>query len=264
MTEGARVVMPEVTEAAGKKRNGGCHGRLPSVKICGVTGLEMARDIVEAGPDCIGFVFAPSRRQVPPADVRGWLARLEEERGKLPLTVGVFARPRREELDAVLAEADLDAVQLIADHDPDLLAWLKSRHEVQVWLTMPIAGAEPDGDRTAAAQTMLRRMQHSIDAVLLDTHDPSQGGGTGRTFDWTVIPDYRSLAGEFGLPLYVAGGLNPDNVGRLLAGSRIDGVDVSSGVETDGLKDIRKVTAFIERVRAHGTDTDEGNGGGIA
>lgn len=256
--------MPELMQEAGKKRNGGGHGRPPSVKICGVTGLEMARDIVGAGPDFIGFVFAPSRRQVSPADVRGWLARLEKERVKLPLTVGVFARPRREDVDAVLAEARLDAVQLIADHDPDLPAWLKSRHEVQVWLTVPIAGTEQGGNRTAAAQAMLRRMQQSIDAVLLDTHDPSQGGGSGRAFDWTVIPDYRSLAGELGLPLYVAGGLNPDNVGRLLAGSRIDGVDVSSGVETDGVKDIRKVTAFIERVRAHGTDTDEGNGGGNA
>lgn len=256
--------MPELMQEAGKKRNGGGHGRPPSVKICGVTGLEMARDIVGAGPDFIGFVFAPSRRQVSPADVRGWLARLEKERVKLPLTVGVFARPRREDVDSVLAEARLDAVQLIADHEPDLPAWLKSRHEVQVWLTVPIAGTEQGGNRTAAAQAMLRRMQQSIDAVLLDTHDPSQGGGSGRAFDWTVIPDYRSLAGELGLPLYVAGGLNPDNVGRLLAGSRIDGVDVSSGVETDGVKDIRKVTAFIERVRAHGTDTDEGNGGGNA
>lgn len=256
--------MPELTEEARKKRSGGGHGRPPSVKICGVTGLEMARDIVGAGPDCIGFVFAPSRRQVSPADVRGWLARLEEERVKLPLTVGVFARPRREDVDAVLAEARLDAVQLIADHDPDLPAWLKSRHEVQVWLTVPIAGPEQGGNRAAAAEPMLRRMRHSIDAILLDTHDPSQGGGSGRAFDWTVIPDYRSLAGELGLPLYAAGGLNPDNVGRLLAGSRIDGVDVSSGVETNGIKDIRKVSAFIERVRAYGTDTDEGNGGGTA
>ncbi|MEB9895863.1 phosphoribosylanthranilate isomerase, partial [Bacillus cereus] len=199
-----------------------------------------------------------------PADARGWLARLEEEGAKLPLTVGVFARPRREEVDAVLTEVRLDAVQLIADHDPDLPAWLKRRHEVQVWLTVPIARAEPGGSRMAAAEAMLRRMRHCIDAILLDTHDPSQGGGSGRTFDWTVIPHYRSLAGELGLLLYAAGGLNPDNVGTLLAGGRIDGVDVSSGVETEGIKDIRKVSAFIERVRAYGTDTDEGNGGGAA
>lgn len=258
--------MLELTKEAGKRRDGGDHEQPPSVKICGVTGLEMARDIVRVEPDCIGFVFAPSRRQVSPADVRGWLARLEEEHAKLPLTVGVFGRPRWDEVEAVLSEARLDAVQLIADHDPDLPAWLKSRHDVQVWLTVPIAGAEQaeGGNRTAAAESMLRRLRHSIDAVLLDTHDPSQGGGSGRTFDWTVIPDYRSLAGELGIPLYVAGGLNPDNVGRLLEGSRIDGVDVSSGVETEGQKDIHKVTAFIERVRAYGTDTDDGNDGGAA
>ncbi|MDU5140582.1 MAG: phosphoribosylanthranilate isomerase [Paenibacillus dendritiformis] len=256
--------MPGMAEEAGMKRVGGGHNQAPSVKICGVAGLEMAREIVGAGPDCIGFVFAPSRRRVSPADVRGWLARLEEEGAKLPLTVGVFARPRREDVDAVLTEAPLDAVQLIAGHDPDLPAWLKGRHKVQVWLTVPIAGAEPGGNRMAEGEAMLRRMRHSIDAILLDTHDPSQGGGSGRTFDWTVIPGYRSLAEELGLPLYAAGGLSPDNVGRLLAGGRLDGVDVSSGVETEGVKDIRKVTAFIERVRAYGTDTDEENGGGAA
>ncbi|GAC41845.1 phosphoribosylanthranilate isomerase [Paenibacillus popilliae] len=258
--------MPGVSEETGIKRYGGGHERPPSVKICGLTGLKMAREIVAAEPDCIGFVFAASRRRVPPADVRGWLARLQEEGVRLPLTVGVFARPQREEVDEVLAEVPLDAVQLIADHDPYLPAWLKSRHEVQVWLTVPIAGPEQGGNRAAMVEPMLRCMRHSIDAMLLDTHDPSQGGGSGRTFDWTVIADYRSLAGEIGLPLYVAGGLNSDNVGRLLIGSRIDGVDVSSGVETDGRKDIRKVTAFIERVRAYGTDTDtdEGNGGGTA
>lgn len=87
-----------------------------------------------------------------------------------------------------------------------------------------------------------------VDALLLDTYDP-QGGGSGRTFDWARIPHFQQAAAAYGLPLFIAGGLEPRNVSELLTGYAPDGVDVSSGVESGGIKDIVKMTAFVERVK---------------
>lgn len=85
----------------------------------------------------------------------------------------------------------------------------------------------------------------TVDAFLLDT----PGGGTGRRFAWDVIPGYAAAARELGVPLFVAGGLDPGNVTDLVGRYGPDGVDVSSGVETDGAKDPAKIAAFLERVR---------------
>jgi phosphoribosylanthranilate isomerase len=88
------------------------------------------------------------------------------------------------------------------------------------------------------------------DSILLDTYDPIVGGGTGETFAWNRIPAYQAWAAEAGMPLIIAGGLKPDNVGELITNYKPDGVDVSSGVETAGAKDILLIKAFIERVRS--------------
>jgi phosphoribosylanthranilate isomerase len=90
----------------------------------------------------------------------------------------------------------------------------------------------------------LREYQDAVDAILLD----NQRGGTGERFSWGAIPRLREYAG--GLPIFVAGGLNPDNVADLLAEHRPFGVDVSSGVETEGAKDPEKITVFVQKVRA--------------
>ena len=74
------------------------------------------------------------------------------------------------------------------------------------------------------------------------------GGGTGKAFNWEVIDDYQAAAAQLNVPLYVAGGLNPDNVQELLAAYAPSGLDVSSGVETDGVKDIEKIRLFVGKV----------------
>ena len=84
----------------------------------------------------------------------------------------------------------------------------------------------------------------AIDAALIDT----AGGGTGAVFDWRLIADYKAAAHGIGVPLYVAGGLNEHNVRELIDAHAPDGVDVSSGVETDGAKDPVKIRSFVRRV----------------
>lgn len=84
---------------------------------------------------------------------------------------------------------------------------------------------------------------------MLDTHDPLYGGGSGKTFAWERIPAYAEWAKSREIALFVAGGLQPDNVQQLIQTYTPFGVDVSSGVETEGVKDIAKITAFVERVK---------------
>ena len=220
-------------------------------KICGLTTLDLTRRVARCGPDHIGFVFAPSRRQVSPLEVNHWLKTLEAEGEYVPDTVGVFAQPTRLALQEVLDAAPLNAVQFNAEHDPSLPEWVKTHYDVDVWLTVPVCSgthAEQDGKEPFIPGVDINRPVPFIDVILLDTHHPAQGGGSGKTFDWNVIPSYRELLRNCGIPLYVAGGLGPDNIASLLAQHQLQGVDVSSGVETNGTKDIDKVASFIERV----------------
>ncbi|EPY12413.1 MULTISPECIES: phosphoribosylanthranilate isomerase [Paenibacillus] len=230
-----------------------CAARATKVKICGLMNFEMTRRVVKLRPDHIGFVFAPSRRQVQPSHVKQWLLKLREEGDALPDLVGVFANPTREELKQVLDEVPLTSVQLHGKGDTALLKWMKDHYDVQIWRTVPIIRddeRQPRQSIAAAAAAYELDVQYA-DVVLLDTHCPIQGGGSGKVFDWTVIPSYADQLASLRLPLYIAGGLSADNVGLVVREYDIDGVDVSSGVETNGVKDISKVEEFIERVRGN-------------
>lgn len=229
-----------------------CAARATKVKICGLTDLEMTRRVVKLRPDHIGFVFAPSRRQVQPSHVKQWLLKLREEVDAPPDLVGVFANPTREELKQVLDAVPLTSVQLHGKGDTTLLKWMKDHYDVQIWRTVPITRADEHPLQAIAANAAAYELDvQYADVVLLDTHCPIQGGGSGKVFDWTVIPAYADQLASLKLPLYIAGGLSPDNVGLVVREYDIDGVDVSSGVETNGVKDISKVEEFIERVRGN-------------
>jgi len=105
------------------------------------------------------------------------------------------------------------------------------------------------GYASDAAASRLDPYLDAIDAVLLDTYDPAAAGGTGRTFAWECIPLYLAWTRRHGLPLIVAGGLHADNVRELIDRYGPDGVDVSSGVETNGEKDIEKIATFVKKVK---------------
>ena len=190
------------------------------IKFCG---LSRKVDILAANellPDYIGFVLWPqSRRYVSPE-------RAEELRKMLDpgiLTVGVFV-DEKPEVIASLAEAGIvDIVQLHGHEDDDyinILRGLTSKEIIKVFHGGDIISAQ---DSTA-------------DYVLLDS-----GMGTGRVFDWSAITIMR--------PYFLAGGLTPDNVRLAIDTLMPFAVDVSSGIETEGIKDKAKMTAFIEAVR---------------
>jgi len=221
--------------------------RLPAsiVKICGIKEESTLLGMAGLAVEYIGFVFAKSRRQVSPERAAELLAvarRVGMAEGRPPLAVGVFVNPTMEELEATLSRVELDAVQLHGNETPEFSREVRYRFNVDVWRALPVT--EETGDRSGPGR--LAAYEGAASTILLDT----AGGGTGQTFRWDVIPSYQEEAAKHGLRLFIAGGLNPDNADRLIASYRPEGVDISSGVETDGVKDNGKIAVFVERVKS--------------
>ncbi|MBW4838442.1 MAG: phosphoribosylanthranilate isomerase, partial [Paenibacillaceae bacterium] len=127
---------------------------------------------------------------------------------------------------------------------PEFCRKVKDAYCVKIFKAFPV---KTDG--TVHAGATLAEYAGVLDGLLLDTYDPEYGGGSGITFHWAAAEPYRQWAIDQGVPFLAAGGLHPDNVEVLIETLQPDGVDVSSGVETDGVKDIAKMTAFVERVK---------------
>lgn len=196
------------------------------VKICGTTSEEDALLAVAMGADAVGFVFAPSPRQIA-ARVAGDIAK------RLPpevITVGVFRDEASERVVEMVNRNGLRAAQLSGHETPEQVAWVAER------VPMTIKGF-PAGH--AAVRSCAK---YGADVVLLDAASP----GSGKVFDW-------ALAGEVpdGVRVLLAGGLDPDNVAGAIAQVNPWGVDVATGVEASpGRKDPRKLRAFVAAARA--------------
>lgn len=212
-----------------------------AVKICGIRNSQTLQAMLDLPVDYVGFVFAPSKRQVSPEEAGEMLRFLHNSGvsdGRFQ-SVGVFVNPEWDMLAATIARAPLDVVQLHGQETPEVCRSVKETFGTQVWRSLSAVSA------TKQALAGLDAYLGSIDALLLDT----AGGGTGQTFDWQAIPAYQEWCKANGVKLFVAGGLQPDNVAGLLEAYKPDGVDVSSGVETDGVKDPDKIKRFVERVK---------------
>lgn len=196
------------------------------VKICGITNEEDALLAVALGADAIGFIFAPSPRQVVAPAVRDIVRRLPPE----VLTVGVFRDDLPERVVDTVNRAGLKAAQLHGRETPDQTRTV--REQVPMVLKAFAAG-DP---------AVRRADDHGADAVLVDSTHP----GSGRLFDWTLAEEVPT-----GLRVVVAGGLDPGNVAHAIHTLHPWGVDVATGVEASpGHKDPRLLQAFIAAARA--------------
>ncbi len=219
------------------------------VKICGLSTAEHALAAATAGADMLGFVFAPSRRQVTPEQAAAIAAEVRAA-GARPRLVGLFVNADPATVNAVAAAVGLDLVQLSGDEPAE--------HAEQIALPI-IKAVRMDGSPTEAAwlERASRGWAGGAGApppdtwpparplLLIDAHVPGSYGGTGVTADWGRAAE---LAGR--LPVLLAGGLSPANVAAAIAAVRPLGVDVSSGVETGGVKDPLKIEAFIGAARS--------------
>ena len=196
------------------------------VKICGITSEEDALLAVAMGADAVGFVFAPSSRQIATGRAADIAKRLPPE----ILTVGVFRDEAPERVVDIVRSAGLTAAQLHGHESVE--ATRHVRAQVRVVLKA-FPGGDPELANAAA---------YPADIVMLDSASP----GSGRVFDWSLAEGAPS-----GLRLMLAGGLNPANVAQAIAKVRPWGVDVATGVESaPGVKDPVALRAFINAARA--------------
>jgi phosphoribosylanthranilate isomerase len=208
------------------------------IKICGIKDKTHALAAVEAGADFIGLVFAPSQRQVSLAQARE-IASAVKKSSDATKVVGVFVNAPSSQVNELADFCALDWVQLSGDE-----SWEYCREVVRpVIKAIRIDQQSPKklyADLSAGSK--LLPAQGFI--TLLDSRVEGKFGGTGESFNWNLA---QEVAKRF--PVIIAGGLDPENVARLIERVAPWGVDVSSGVETGGVKDIVKIKAFIESVR---------------
>ena len=255
----------------------------PKVKMCGISKVETIPAVVEAKPDYMGLVFAPSKRQVTVDQAKILVSELHKQyanrynrdavqwsndviqvgtitdalqegtatgdahEGMLTSTenasptlihqeaiktVGVFVNETLDNLVSIATEANLDVVQLHGDEDEAFIQSLKGRTNVEVWKAVQIRSA-------ADAEAWI---DSRADMLLFDAYHKDERGGTGEVFDWSCLD-------EFERPFMLAGGIDSTNVARAIRTVRPYGIDISSGIETDGVKDDEKIKAFTNIVR---------------
>jgi len=196
------------------------------VKICGITNEEDALLAVAMGADAVGFVFAPSPRQVPPSLVGDIVKRLPPE----VLTVGVFRDESPERIAQIVHSTGLMAAQLHGNESPATVR--KVTESVQFVIKGFRAGSSAVRDA----------LSYGADCILIDAPRP----GTGELFDWSLTAEV-----PFGARLMLAGGLTPDNVADAIVSVQPWAVDVSTGVESAaGRKDAVKVREFVANAKS--------------
>ena len=197
------------------------------VKICGIRSSVAAQTAAQAGADWVGFVFAPSRRRIDPATAAAISSSIVG-----PAKVGVFVDQPLNEVRDIADHCRLDYIQLHGGESPDY-----SRS-----LNRPVIRA----CRVDMAFDPEQWAAYPAEYLLYDTFVPGQTGGTGIAFDWR---ETRGRIRHSRQKFLVAGGLTPENVADAIRILNPDGVDVSGGVETDGVKDPDKIRKFIAAAR---------------
>ena len=198
------------------------------IKICGIRSLEAARTAAESGADLIGFVFADSKRKIDVATAATISAAV-----KGPGKVGVFVNQPLDEVNSIAEQCQLDYIQLHGDEPAE---YRRSLNRPLIRAVRVGPGFSPAALETEPGSWL-----------LLDSFVAGQRGGSGVAFDWQAT---HQLIGRPQQKFFVAGGLNAANVADSIRILRPDGVDVSGGVETDGIKDPAKIRQFIAAARA--------------
>ena len=207
------------------------------IKICGLTRVRDVRDVVAAGADAVGFVFTRSPRRITCEQARRLVAQVPAD----VLRIGLFLDQQRSFIENVVNSVSLDMLQFHGsepetDCTPFGLPYLKA-----VAMADDQSALKAEQDFPAAA------------GLLLDSHGVGERGGSGRVFDW-------SLSRPLTKPVWLAGGLNAENVAQAIRVVRPYAVDVSTGVESGpGIKDANLVSDFITAVRQHKSDEPNSN-----
>jgi phosphoribosylanthranilate isomerase len=212
---------------------------MTQIKICGISSIEEAQACADFRADYLGLVFAPSRRLVSlekAVDIVGSLNSVKLR----PALVGVFVNQPVNEVNSISSRVGLDMVQLSGNES---LNYCQN-------IELPVIKTIHISNRTSSEEVLQiiikgqKVLSEGKISYLLDSQVNNAFGGTGQVFNWNVA---KEITARF--PVIIAGGLSSENIVRLLTEIRPWGVDVSSGVETDGKKDISKIRTFIQIVK---------------
>ena len=213
---------------------------MQKIKLCGMMkpcDIEYANRVK---PDFVGFIFANTRRKISAAQAKQFREALDAE---IP-AVGVFVNEDISVITSLVQNGCIDMIQLHGEEDADYIRRLREVCDVPVIKAVKVQTVEQI--RQAAALP--------VDYLLLDTYRKGVLGGTGEAFDWELLREAKAAAGDaaegelFGKPYFLAGGLHAGNL-REAAALGSYGLDVSSGIETDGSKDFTKMVEVMELVR---------------
>ncbi|MDR0398520.1 MAG: phosphoribosylanthranilate isomerase [Endomicrobium sp.] len=200
---------------------------MTKIKICGLKREEEISFVNIARPDYIGFVFAGEKRKID----FNIATKLKFLLNKEIQTVGVFANEDVDNILNLCKDCVIDLVQLHGDEDELYISKLKEK------VKQPII-------KVIRVKEKICDINTKADFVLFDTYSNFEYGGCGKVFDWHLIREYKQ-------PFFLAGGLNKDNIENALTELKPYCVDLSSGVEINGIKDLKKIKEIIQIVRKH-------------
>jgi phosphoribosylanthranilate isomerase len=201
---------------------------MTKVKICGLKRKEDIEYVNQYQPEYIGFVFAESKRKVTDALAKELKSELDQE----IKAVGVFVNEPIEHIVSLCKQNIIDVIQLHGDEDAVYI------RDLQVMIPNRIIKAV----RVQTKEQINEAQSLPVDVLLFDTYHKNQYGGSGMAFNWEMIPKIEK-------PYFLAGGLNIDNVSQAIDACHPYCVDISSGVETNGMKDEKKIKDIIQLIR---------------
>lgn len=206
------------------------------VKICGITSIEDALNVCDAGADAIGLVFydkSPRNISIEKA------AEICKSLPPFVTSVGLFLDASKQFVDSVLASVPLDLLQFHGSETPEFCASFKRPYIKAVGMK----DIQDENSFAAVIDDHARLFTHAK-GFLVDSHAAGKAGGTGETFDWRLIPV------SINRPIILAGGLNPENIADALRLVSVYGIDLSSGVESQpGIKDKQKIMKLMNEVK---------------
>lgn len=197
---------------------------MTKVKICGLKEKEHVLCAIQSGADFIGFMFAPSKRRIS-VEQASELAKLVPSHVK---KVGVFVNPTEQEVRLAVEQANLDFVQYHGNEDADFIQQL-GYPSIKAFSVHSV-------------EDVVKASKFKVDYYLFDAPGTDFAGGSGKVFDWSLL-EKLSIPRE---KVILAGGLNSTNVQQAILQVRPFGVDVSSGVECNGVKDCERIKEFIQ------------------
>lgn len=200
------------------------------IKICGITNLKEIQDINEVKPDYIGFVFAESKRKINADEAK----KLSKALNRSIKIVGVFRNNSEEEILNILSKVPLDVIQLHGDEDNEFINSLREKSKVEIWKAITVS----------SKNDMEKALKYEVDTLVLDGSTP----GSGNVFNWDNLKDIN-----INKRIFLAGGINENNVLEAINKVKPDGIDTSSGVEIidekGRRKDKEKMKRLIRKVR---------------